>query len=353
MRGILMVLVAVLLICTPQTEAARAQHDYTTATNFLCDNGSRSLPTTSVNDDFCDCVDGSDEPGTAACSGIQPTAPTQSTPSVSTDKTKEEEDARTDSPGFVCRGGVRATTLPASRVHDGICDCCDGSDEAPFACPDSCAEMHKEVLGALAAERTALVAGMKLKKSIVEAGTKLRAEWVESYVQAESSARALEVALGVSHKGVRAPTKEAGDADVGSDIAKRWGAKTDTGFADAEKELERKVQDRLVSMPPPRTPIPTLEEDGTIVVAAADGMSSPQRLPKPAVKPAVVKPDDWDEATMGVWQQPATTEEEGEEDKAYAGHLATINNAKKQVAEFRKVRTYSSRHRQCQQLDYT
>lgn len=338
MRGLLMSVMVIAVVCTRGAEAVRAQHEYTTAANFLCDNGKRSLPATSVNDDFCDCVDGSDEPGTAACSGVR-TAPVQPTPAAGQEqKEKEGENALTT--GFTCRGVVRATTLPASRVHDGICDCCDGSDEAPFACPDSCAEMHKEVVGALATERTALVAGLEVKKSFVDAGTKLRAQWVEDYVQAEASARALEVALGVSHKGVRAPAKEAGDADVGSDIAKRWGAKTDTGFAEIEKELEHKVQGRLASMPPPQTPLPTLEDDGTLVVAAADGVSSPLRLPKPAVKPAAEKPDDWDEATKGVWQQPAT-EEGGDDEKLYSNHLATINNAKKQIAEFRKVRFVS------------
>lgn len=81
------------------------------------------MPTSAVNDEFCDCDDGSDEPGTGACAGRSKIL-------------------------FYCpNDGSTPRLLYPSRVGDGICDCCDGSDEAAVAlrypsaaCSNTCAE---------------------------------------------------------------------------------------------------------------------------------------------------------------------------------------------------------------------
>ena len=70
---------------------------------LACDNGYTAVPATQINDDYCDCGDGADEPGTAACSGA--------TIGVAT---------------FECaNANDEATKIMASRVRDGACDCCD------------------------------------------------------------------------------------------------------------------------------------------------------------------------------------------------------------------------------------
>lgn len=111
----------------PRGAAPSDEAKYSAAT-FRCFDGSGgSLPPSAINDDFCDCVDGSDEPGTGACAGQE-------------------------SPLFFClNAGSTARQLYASRVGDGICDCCDGSDEASLAerrgqavaCTDVCVEHGK------------------------------------------------------------------------------------------------------------------------------------------------------------------------------------------------------------------
>jgi hypothetical protein len=67
---------------------------------MTCPDGTRGL----VNDNYCDCADGSDEPDTSACSM----------------RLVQRET-------FKCKDGSR--TLYSSRVGDGIKDCDDGSDE--------------------------------------------------------------------------------------------------------------------------------------------------------------------------------------------------------------------------------
>jgi len=68
--------------------------------NITCSDGSRGI----LNDDYCDCLDGSDEPHTSACS---------------------QRLVQTES--FHCEDGLRS--IYSSRVNDGVLDCLDGSDE--------------------------------------------------------------------------------------------------------------------------------------------------------------------------------------------------------------------------------
>ncbi|KAF8466370.1 glucosidase II beta subunit-like-domain-containing protein [Kalaharituber pfeilii] len=102
---------------------------------FTClTNPSITIPFASVNDDYCDCPDGSDEPGTSACSH------------VSYGKLGIRGFYCANQPGHV--GGY----IPLSRVNDGVCDyelCCDGSDEwagvGGVKCENRCSEVGEKV----------------------------------------------------------------------------------------------------------------------------------------------------------------------------------------------------------------
>lgn len=103
------------------SDAMKAKFDENISSNsgkFLsCDDGTKQITPDILNDGFCDCKDGSDEPGTASCTGH-----------VSKSQT------------FDCiNKGYRLMQIPASRVDDSVCDCCDGSDEGHLVqCPDTC-----------------------------------------------------------------------------------------------------------------------------------------------------------------------------------------------------------------------
>lgn len=71
----------------PTTKSA-SQHTWT------CLDGSKVISWSAVNDDYCDCPDGSDEPGTGACPDTK----------------------------FYCRNeGHIGAFIPSSRVGDGLC----------------------------------------------------------------------------------------------------------------------------------------------------------------------------------------------------------------------------------------
>ena len=104
------------------------------------------------NDGYCDDrITGSDEQNSSACSFFVRGVNTRV---------------------FTCAksASLDGTMIPLSRVQDGVCDCCDGSDERgspfPVVCEDLCGDAE------LAAKHAALVwhrnvqAGLRAKRDI-------------------------------------------------------------------------------------------------------------------------------------------------------------------------------------------
>ncbi|XP_008831813.1 glucosidase 2 subunit beta isoform X1 [Nannospalax galili] len=142
-------------------------HFYDASKAFTCLDGSATIPFDQVNDDYCDCKDGSDEPGTAAC------------PNGS----------------FHCSNmGYKPLYIPSSRVNDGICDCCDGTDEynSGTVCENTCKEKGRKERESLQQLAEVTREGFRLKKLLIEEWKTAREEKQSKLLELQTRKKSLE-----------------------------------------------------------------------------------------------------------------------------------------------------------------
>lgn len=149
---------------------------YKSTDSFTCiSNPSIKLNPSQINDDYCDCPDGSDEPGTAACtylSALSPPQPIAGNPNTTLAL-----------PGFYCKNkGHIPGYISHTYVNDGVCDyelCCDGSDEwegvGGVKCEDRCKEIGKEWRRLDDIKQKAARNALKKKEELVKEAQGLRA----------------------------------------------------------------------------------------------------------------------------------------------------------------------------------
>ncbi|KAK2035277.1 glucosidase II beta subunit-like protein [Colletotrichum zoysiae] len=131
-----------------------------------------------VNDNTCDCPDGSDEPGTAACAYLDPLSPSQPFSGSLTGTTNTTNAL----PGFWCaNAGHIGAYVPFMFVNDGHCDydvCCDGTEEysgvGGVKCENKCAEIGKEYRRVEAARKDAIDKAAKRRKTMAKESRELR-----------------------------------------------------------------------------------------------------------------------------------------------------------------------------------
>jgi protein kinase C substrate 80K-H len=145
------------------------KHLYASSSSaFVCDGNAKTIPLSRVNDEYCDCDDGSDEPGTSACAG------------------------RRESRGFYCvNAGATPLTVPASRVDDGVCDCCDGSDETTngwkkIECENTCVMEARARRVELVRRIGDAKKGLKAKASAESKSSGARRGWEKELAHLES-----------------------------------------------------------------------------------------------------------------------------------------------------------------------
>ena len=154
--------------CPAHRCAAAAEATRYSGPQFQCD-GSRTLASSAVNDDYCDCADGTDEPGQAAPLASLP--PSSAHPD---DKRGASAGTSACSRGrFYCANvGHRPELLVSSRVNDGICDCCDGTDEYNGLenCLNTCQEAGRAAREAEALQSQKLMAGYQKRLQLEAEG---------------------------------------------------------------------------------------------------------------------------------------------------------------------------------------
>ncbi|XP_077414219.1 glucosidase 2 subunit beta [Vanacampus margaritifer] len=163
------------------------KHFYVEGKPFTCLDGSRTIPFDRVNDDYCDCQDGSDEPGTPAC------------PNGS----------------FYCtNAGHRPTFIPSSRINDGVCDCCDATDEfnSGARCPNTCRELGRKERESLQKLAEIAKEGFILKQQLIQEAKRGLEEKKAKALEFEASKKQLEEkveALRTVKESAEEPEKEA------------------------------------------------------------------------------------------------------------------------------------------------
>ncbi|KAI8636317.1 glucosidase II beta subunit-like-domain-containing protein, partial [Parasitella parasitica] len=129
---------------------------------WTCLDGSKVIPYSAINDDYCDCVDGSDEPGTSAC----------------------------PSSYFYCANvGHIPAYIKSYAVNDGVCDeaCCDGSDENGdlISCPNKCKQVGEVYRKEQSSLKKSTKAGLNAKRQLIDDAQKQIALWEEDQIKIE------------------------------------------------------------------------------------------------------------------------------------------------------------------------
>lgn len=200
---------------------------------FTCLSSKEKIEGSRVNDDYCDCKDGSDEPGTAACASVV------ILPDYSEERTQ----------GFYCANkGHRAKFIPHSFVNDGVCDCCDGSDEQgnnEMACRHTCREQGMKEMEQVKKEIALHEQGSKIKQTMIAEAQNLKPSLLHQKKESAKKLEELRAQMEAAQAKEQA-TKELSDlaTDIHDDDSEDW-IREDEEVDDEDKAQRRNDAERI------------------------------------------------------------------------------------------------------------
>ncbi|KAK9822351.1 hypothetical protein WJX74_010977 [Apatococcus lobatus] len=248
--------------------------------SFTCLDGRSQISTDRLNDDYCDCIDGSDEPGTSACAVGH----------------------------FFCRNrGHTSKRLNSSMVDDGVCDCCDGSDEQPGRCKNTCKEEGSVRRAELKAQAKAYALGFGKREGYVKEAVQKKADWTHELS-----------GLDAQIKSEDASVKKLQDRKDAAEAAEK---------ADRDREDARKAAS---SVPTPEPIIDQLAANQAVDESSGAGASDN------------VANDDYEAAGETVPEDEATTQEAVEGAAEEAGEAASSGKTEEEMAQERMAQWIKS-----------
>ncbi|KAF5828843.1 glucosidase II beta subunit-like-domain-containing protein [Dunaliella salina] len=216
---------------------------------FTCKDGSKTIPIERVNDGYCDCfLDGSDEPGTPACySGY-----------------------------FWCQNlGFEPQLLSTSFVDDGVCDCCDGSDEALGKCRNTCLDRSASERQAVRDHVAFVRRALDEKQALISSAVQKQRAWQnrKGLISSEVSSQAAEVNKLQAQVKQAEATAEADRKRLAQEVeAQREAARAaeearqqgggQAADAEAAKQQQQQQQEQADAAQPPSQETETDEERG-------------------------------------------------------------------------------------------
>lgn len=263
---------------------------------FRCRDGSAEIDAKAINDDYCDCKDGSDEPGTSACTNGR----------------------------LFCRNkGYVSKYVSSMFVDDGVCDCCDGTDERT-GCPNTCVEEGSVLRKALETKITDIKAGIRTKqKEVSKVKVETKAELEAQADRLEKRVKAQETLVEKINEHVRQyhmkkklSMEKQANADVDVLKPEKPTAVPVTAKEEAEEKAEteedigRKIAARWTRDPNAakvEDPAQNSESDSKV---ETDGEAE-------NTKPEIKKPADWDDEQDGEWVPPKVEDDDEDDDEDY------------------------------------